>query len=59
MGRAVKRSPLSWALLLSGLVATVAMLVYVSRVATRRVQAASRQRALDDELRDADPASKL
>lgn len=38
----VKRSPLSWALLLTGGVATVAMLVYVSRAATRRVNAARR-----------------
>lgn len=42
----VQRSPLSWALLLTGLTATVVMLVYVSRVATRRVNAASRQRSL-------------
>ena len=43
----VQRSPLSWALLITGLAATVGMLLYVSRVATRRVQAASRQRTLD------------
>ena len=33
----VKRSPLSWVLMATGVVATVAMLVYVSRVATKRV----------------------
>ena len=38
----VQRSPMSWALLFVGLAATVAMLIYVSRVATRRVQQASR-----------------
>ena len=37
----VKRSPLSWALLLTGCFATVAVLVYVSRAATRRVNAAN------------------
>ena len=41
----VQRSPLSMALLITGLVATVAMLAYVSRVATRRVHAAQRQKS--------------
>jgi uncharacterized membrane protein YdjX (TVP38/TMEM64 family) len=39
----VKRSPLSWALLLTGCAATVVALVYVTRAATRRVNAASRR----------------
>ena len=42
----VQRTPLQWALLLTGCFATVLMLVYISRVATRRVNAASRARAV-------------
>lgn len=41
----VKRSPLSWALMGTGVVATVAALAYVSRVATRRVQNARSKHA--------------
>ena len=41
----VKRSPLSWLLMGTGFVATVAGLVYVSRAATRRVQAARSKNA--------------
>lgn len=42
----VKRSPLSWLLMGTGFVATVAALVYVSRAATRRVQNARGKNAL-------------
>jgi uncharacterized membrane protein YdjX (TVP38/TMEM64 family) len=41
----VKRSPLSWLLMGTGLVATVAALAYVSRAATRRVQNARSKHA--------------
>lgn len=50
----VQKSPLSWALLITGLATTVAMLIYVSRVATRRVQQASRARALVAETEGAE-----
>ena len=43
----VRRSPLSWVLLLTGGTATVGMLVYVSRVATRRVHAAQKEKQRD------------
>ena len=46
-GRAQPRSSAQWALLLVGLVATVGIVVYVSRVATARV-AAARQRKAED-----------
>ena len=36
----IKRSPLSYVLMLTGVVATIAVMVYVSRAATRRVQIA-------------------
>ena len=48
----MQRSPMSWALLLIGLVATLGMLLYVSRVATRRVQQASRARMMSAEEQD-------
>lgn len=50
----VQRSPLSLALLITGLAATVGVLVYVSRVATKRVQAASRRSSDTLEAGDTD-----
>jgi uncharacterized membrane protein YdjX (TVP38/TMEM64 family) len=39
-GRSRRRSPLTWALLITGGIATVGMIVYISRIATRRINAA-------------------
>ena len=44
----VRRSPLTWAMLITGCVATVGGIAYVSRIATRRINAAAGRRAADE-----------